>query len=195
MHNSTDALKSYGNIRDIVNEANGGNADASAWVGRRRNAEPRKNDIAKTTEDKPKAQKPATKREENHQAIAFSKEEPKLRQKSEKSEKKKQSKAVTQAQKNNKPQHPPSAVIAPTDTGTLPDWNEFLKRLNERKSMKDKGLKRTVYMPDYIIDSLQAGFGRHSSDVLCILAEWFIAANRKHRKNILRYISDKSGIL
>lgn len=191
MHNSTDALKSYGNIRDIVNEANGGNADASAWVGRRRNAEQRKDDTAKPKEE-PKAQKPTTAREDNKQTITFSNEEPKLRQKKEKSEKAKQPKAVTQAQKYDKPQHPPSAVIAATDIGTLPDWNEFLKRLNERRSMKDKGLKRTVYMPDYIIDSLQAGFGRHSSDVLCILAEWFIAANRK---NILRYISDKSGIL
>lgn len=191
MHNPTDALKSYGNIRDIVNEANGGNADASAWVGRRRNAEQRKNDTAKPKEE-PKAQKPTTAREDHKQIITFPKEEPTVRQKREKSEKAKQPKAVTQTQKDNKPQHPPSAVIAPTDTGTLPNWNEFLKRLNERKSMKDKGLKRTVYMPDYIIDSLQAGFGRHSSDVLCILAEWFIAANRK---NILRYISDKSGIL
>lgn len=137
MHTSTDALKSYGNIRDIVNEANGGNADASAWVGRRRNTEPRKNDTAKTTENKPKAQKLSTAREENHQTIAFSKEEPELRQKDEKSEQGRQPKAVTQTQKDNKPQRPPSAVIAPTDTGTLPNWNEFLKRLNERKSMKD----------------------------------------------------------
>lgn len=165
MHNSTEVKNSYGNIRDIVNEANGGNADASAWVGRRRNAEPRESNTSKIVE-KPK--------EKPHNE----------------SEKPRVHKTTTQTQ--SKVQRPSSPVIAPTDPGTLPDWNEFLKRLNERKSMKDKGLKRAVYMPDYIINSLQAGFGRHSSDVLCILAEWFVAANRK---NILRYISDRSGIL
>ena len=178
MHNSTEVKNSYGNIRDIVNEANGGNADASAWVGRRRNAEPRESITAKTVE-KPHNE-PRTKttiREEAKQTIVFQKAE------SEEGERK----------KSEKPRvHRTTTQIAPTDTGTLPDWNEFLKRLSERRSMKDKGLKRAVLMPDYIIDSLQAGFGRHSSDVLCILAEWFIAANRK---NILRYISDKSGIL
>jgi len=176
MHNSTEVKNSYGNIRDIVNEANGGNADASAWVGRRRNAEPTR----KSPVEKEEAKIP-TKLSERHTVDINS---------DKKSEKTKKSKTLTQTQNNA--ERSPSSVIAPTDTGTLPDWNEFLKRLSERRSMKDKGLKRAVLMPDYIIDSLQAGFGRHSSDVLCILAEWFIAANRK---NILRYISDKSGIL
>lgn len=190
MHNSTELKNSYGNIRDIVNEANGGNADASAWVGRRRNAEPRESVTAKTVE-KPHNE-PRTKttiREEAKQTIAFQKAESEEGERK-KSEKPRVHKTTTQTQ--SKVQRPSSPVIAPTDTGTLPDWNEFLKRLSERKSMKDKGLKRAVYMPDYIINSLQAGFGRHSSDVLCILAEWFVAANRK---NILRYISDRSGIL
>ncbi len=176
MYNSTDAQNSYGNIRDIVNEANGGNADASAWVGRRRNAEPtRKNPVekegARTPNKFPEGNAADGKRDN-------------------KSEKTKKPKKTTQTQV--KVERYNSPVIAPTDTGTLPDWNEFLNRLSERMSMKDKGLKRAVLMPDYIINSLQAGFGRHSSDVLCILAEWFVAANRK---NILRYISDRSGIL
>lgn len=194
MHHSTEVKNSYGNIRDIVNEANGGNADASAWVGRRRNAEPRESNIARSAEksrEKPHSElkAKATIREEVQQTIPFQKAEAEKNERK-RSEKPRVHKITTQTQ--SKIQRASSPVIAPTDTGTLPDWNEFLKRLSERKSMKDKGLKRAVYMPDYIINSLQAGFGRHSSDVLCILAEWFVAINRK---NILRYISDKSGIL
>lgn len=204
-HSLSESFKEFGNIHDIVHEANGGEIDGMAWgrrrkadTGKDRNEDARKDDNITAKDDsikddtkikdEAKVQKETAVKDTEEKGTEGKKAKtPQTNENAEKTVKGKKT-----AKPTPKPARSNQKVLPQPPQGSIPDWNTFLEAMRQRRGMKDKALNRAVYLPDYIIDSYQSFLGRHTSDALCVLSEWFLTANRT---NILKFISERSGIL
>lgn len=172
-----DELFSSVSVRDTLDMVNGGNDDGMEWVPRRK------------TDDSHKEEQQATNNKEEKKSDNNDEKKKKVLPSADR--KKTGGKRTGQQRRNTAKSAPDSPTRKENLTGGS-YWETFLLKFNERKGRKNKDYTRAVLMPNDIIDALQAYFGRHSADILCILVEELFESERD---NLRKYISQRMNII
>lgn len=168
-----------GSVKATLDRVNGGNDDGMEWVPRGRRVEESPDRTHENNNDNEKDNRKNTRKntdEEKKDKVLPSAVSKK-----------------TGDKKSGKRQPKDSATDghSPAKEGGGNYWENFLLKLQKRIKSKKTGKTRVVLMPEDIIIFLQTSFGKHSADVLSILAE---ELSENERENIRKHIAKRTNL-